>query len=196
MKNFKFESYPEKLQNLILDFDERIKKIEESFKNNKTSIKIEDLLNIKDGENAKHNLKLIGFEPKTLKEFQGAYIFYDPKLKKIVYVGISRKLIQRLRQHVNHKDPNTASLAYLMAKNEVAKKKGWNKPEDWHVKKGYWKNTKANFKNSKKFREQYQNKIKEYKITFLEFSDNFEMALFEVYAAMKCEAYWNSFRTH
>src|SRR5690242_1142584 len=46
-------------------------------------------------------------------EFSGAYVFCDKGTP--FYVGISRKVISRIRQHVFTESHFSASLAYLMA---------------------------------------------------------------------------------
>ena len=178
MQNFKFETYPDSKN--IEVFDREIEKVEKHFRSG----------------NAESIANLLKNNTKQDITSKGVYVFFCEKRKEIEYIGISRTIYFRLQQHTNHKHTSSASLAYLMAKNEYAKKEGWSKTEDWNQKRGFWKELKADFENSKKFRERFQNKIKEYKVTFVEFENSFEMALFEIYASIKFQTHWNSFRTH
>ncbi len=139
MVNFKNEIFPK--INIISDFDKKINSIEKSIVKNKT---IQEVL--------ENNQEII---PKKA----GTYFFYDTKEKKIVYVGISRKIKSRLQQHTNHKSSNSASLAYLMAKKEFADKKAWTKTKDWDKTKGYWGKLKEEFENNNNYRNKYQDKI-------------------------------------
>lgn len=64
------------------------------------------------GVGSKTVLKDIGLK----KDFSGCYIFY--KNNHPVYTGISKKVIQRLVQHVNGKTHFDASLAYRITKSK------------------------------------------------------------------------------
>lgn len=165
MVNFKKEIFPE--IEVVKKFDEKITEIEKNIAKNQT---IQEIL--------KENQKII---PKGA----GVYFFYDTEQEKIVYVGISRKIKFRLQQHTNHKSSNSASLAYLMAKNEL------KNPQVKNIKDCF---EKAN--NVENCRNKHQNKIKQFKVAFVEIENNFELALFEIYAAIKLKSYWNSFKTH
>jgi hypothetical protein len=173
MKNFKGEKFPD--IEIIKTFDNEINKASKNISKNLT---INEVLANKQ--------EII---PK-----KGAYFFYDTKENKIVYVGISRNIKFRLQQHTNHKSSLSASLAYLMAKADSGAIEkdpvGWNKP------KGYWSDLKEKFEDDRVFRSKYQNKIKNFKAGFIEMDNDFKMALFEIYAAIKLKSKWNSFKTH
>lgn len=189
MQNFRFETYPEfaTIQK-IESFDKKINEIEENFKNEQRNIRLEDLLK----GDTKENLKNIGFTPKNLKYFKGVYVFYCEKKQMIEYIGISRKIKDRLRQHAYFSHPNSASLAYLMLKKKYAKK-DWKRPEDWNKKYFSEIGIKDKFKDEVR---EFQAKILSYIVTFVEFDNDFEMALFEIYASIKLQTYWNTFVTH
>lgn len=189
MQNFRFETYPEfdTIQK-IETFDEKINEIEENFKNEQRNIRLEDLLK----GDTKENLKNIGFTPEKTNLFKGVYVFYSEEKQRIEYIGISRKIIDRLRQHAYFSQPNSASLAYLMLKKQYAKK-DWVRPEDWN--KQYFSEIEIKNKFQDEVRE-FQAIILSYKVTFVEFDNDFEMALFEIYASIKLQTYWNTFITH
>ena len=131
------------------------------------------------------NNKSISETLKSVIPKQGAYFFYDTHNKRIVYVGISRNIRSRLLQHINHKSSLSASLAYLIAKDGLKEKS--------------IKEIKECFEKAKEennCRNKYQEEIKKFKVAFVENENYFELALFEIYAAIKLKTYWNSFRTH
>lgn len=166
MNNFKDEKFP--VLGNFEDFDAIINKIEKEIVSNKTVEKI-----------LKEN-------PQNIPKGPGAYFFYDTAERKIVYVGISRKIKNRLQQHINHKSSLSASLAYLMAKHELEKIKSITE-----IKESFEKPD-----NEDNCRNKHQKKIKNFKVAFKEFDNHFELALFEIYSAIKMQCFWNSFKTH
>jgi hypothetical protein len=102
---------------------------------------------------------------------------------KAFYVGISRTVVQRLRQHVRGKTHNDASLAYQMATEKTGHKM---KRADAMQDAAF----RAAFDEAKAL-------LRGCSVAFVEIDNPLELYLFEAYCAMKldtCE--WNTFRTH
>ena len=115
-------------------------------------------------------------------DFSGCYILMENATP--IYVGISRKVLNRLRQHMLGKDHFSASLAYAMAKKRHKKVLGTRKKamED----AGFGKK----FLASQKY-------LRSLSIAAVEITDPVELYVFEAYAAMELgTAEWNTFRTH
>jgi|SRR5579871_83059 len=114
-------------------------------------------------------------------DFSGCYVLL--REGKPFYVGISRTVVQRLRQHVTGKTHFDASLAYLMATDKTG-----------HEMK------RADAMRDAAFREAFneaQALLRACGVAFIEISNPLELYLFEAYCAMEldtCE--WNTFRTH
>ncbi len=104
------ESYKNDLQNKSYKFYN----IYEELSPNKFKIKSDFTndfdLNTKTNKNSKKN-----------NDFSGIYIFFN-KNKKAVYVGISRTIIRRIRQHFISPEHNQSSLVYLMARKMYKEK--------------------------------------------------------------------------
>jgi hypothetical protein len=114
-------------------------------------------------------------------DFPGCYVFFDGTTPE--YVGISRAVIKRLIQHLNHRSHFSASLVYRMAKamhpHQFRREQAMLDEE-----------FAAAFLASQK-------KLQEMSIAFVPISNAVEMYLFEVYASMRLDtSKWNSFRTH
>ena len=102
---------------------------------------------------------------------------------KPIYVGISRNVINRLRQHVRGKTHFDASLAYRIAKK--------NFPHDL---------TRADAMKNDVFKAEFDN-AKEYisglKVAFVEIENPLVLYFFEAYCAMYFDTFeWNTFKTH
>lgn len=114
-------------------------------------------------------------------EFHGCYVFTFRGSPK--YVGISRKVITRIRQHVlDGSKQGTATLAAKMAARalgaetvtKTTKLAGWQ-----HA-----------FENAKKT-------IRRWRVAFIIIENDLEMHIFEAYCAMRLDTHvWNTFRTH
>ncbi len=113
--------------------------------------------------------------------FPGCYVFIDNK--KPVYVGISRSLVKRLAQHLNHDSHYSASLVYKMATEEYPREM----KRDQAMK-------------DDQFREAFlakQEQLQKMAVAFIEIQNDLELYLFEVYVSMKLDTdTWNAFRTH
>lgn len=114
-------------------------------------------------------------------DFPGCYVFID-NLKPI-YVGISRNIIKRLTQHLNHDSHFSASLVYKMATEDF--------PHEM-------KRDQA--MRDEQFRDVFlhnQSRLQNMKVAYIQIQNDLELYLFEVYASMKLDTdTWNTFRTH
>ncbi|MDB4655646.1 hypothetical protein OAE48_02255 [Flavobacteriales bacterium] len=125
------------------------------------------------------------------KDFPGLYIFAERKDDKLetAYVGISRMVIQRLKQHTSYSDKSSATWAYLMAKFPNGEKVPVTDKKD-----------AVQFKDkdalTAKIKEQQVEMAKKYVVTYYPMDDNFLLHLAEPYVACALSAYWNSFETH
>ncbi len=119
------------------------------------------------------------------KKYEGLYIFIDKD--KPVYVGISRNIISRLRNHAWGKTSVTSSLAYLMAKQEHG-----------NLNKDIYKD------NINEIREKYLEKVREFKLYIYPFkgqentetSEYYSLQLLEVLLSVRLKTCWNTFKTH
>ncbi len=128
-----------------------------------------------------------GVGPKTIlrgmgktADFSACYVLIDDAP---FYVGISRKLIQRLRNHVRGTDHLTASLAHKMAVRESAYRGMRSAAAEDVAYAEAFKRAKA--------------RLTKGKVAFVEIDSPVELYLLEVYAAMEFDtSEWNSFATH
>jgi hypothetical protein len=114
-------------------------------------------------------------------DFSGCYVLL--REGKPFYVGISRTVVERLRQHVTGKTHFDASLAYLMATDKTRHKM-----------------KRANAMQDPAFRmafDQAKALLRDCSVAFIDIDNPLELYLFEAFCAMEldtCE--WNTFRTH
>ncbi|MGC1618533.1 MAG: hypothetical protein WA765_08585 [Candidatus Acidiferrum sp.] len=129
------------------------------------------------GVGVKTILKQIGYAG----DFPGCYVLSRSDLP--FYVGISRGVVGRLRQHVIGRTHFDASLAYLMACGKVT-----------HNMK------RAEAMKNDPFRRAFdeaQRLLRDSAVAFIEISNPLELYLFEAYCAMELNTgEWNTFRTH
>ena len=119
---------------------------------------------------------------KIASDFSGCYVLLDGKTA--VYVGISRKVLHRLRQHMLGKDHFAASLAYAMAKKGHTLPLGTRKKSMQDV----------NFADAFKASQEY---LRGLLVAAVAIENPLELYVFEAYAAMELgTAEWNTFRTH
>lgn len=191
--NFKEEPYPENLTSL-LDYakdlaDEIRKKL-----NNESCKKISELYycekdRIKRNDDEFNNL---GYKQNTFQktnskntednEFKGLYIFGDEENGKVipVYVGISRSVFRRLRQHAWGKLPNECTLAYLKTKYR------------WEIEGK--KTERATIENEDMLPAKAI--IQNYKVVLVPVQNDYDLYFLEVALAGIFNTKWNSFKTH
>ena len=114
-------------------------------------------------------------------DFSGCYVLL--REEKPFYVGISRTVVQRLRQHVTGNTHFDASLAYLMATDKTGHKmKRSDAMQDPAFRTAF---------------DQAKSLLRDCSVAFIDIDNPLELYLFEAYCAMEldtCE--WNTFRTH
>lgn len=125
--------------------------------------------------------KRYGFENDPM----GCYVLIDDG--KPVYVGISKHLIQRLREHVGGGDHLSATLTYRIT-----------------VERYPYDGTAAEAMNDDAFRMRFdetRRELLDMSVAFVEISNPLELYLFEAYCAMELDTGfdtggWNTFETH
>jgi hypothetical protein len=118
---------------------------------------------------------------KRQNDFSGCYVLLRDG--KPFYVGISRGVVARLRQHVTGTTHFNATLAYRMACEKF--------PHD---------KTQATAMKDPAFRKAFEEAkqlLAGCSAAFIEIPDPVELYLFEAYCAMELDTHeWNTFRTH
>jgi hypothetical protein len=114
-------------------------------------------------------------------DFSGCYVLLENEVPQ--YVGISRKVLMRLRQHVRGKTHFDASLAYAMAKKECAAA-----------------GSRSAAMSQPRFIEAFkraQSYLMRLDVAYVQIENSLELYVFEAYAAMTLNTHkWNTFRTH
>ncbi len=113
------------------------------------------------------------------KEFTGIYVFGLKEGLKVtpIYVGISRSVYRRLRQHGWGKKHTQATLAYNMAKDESGHEgERDDLCEDIYEKKRVL--------------------VRNLKVCLIPITDDYTLYLTEVLLAELLQTKWNSFKTH
>lgn len=116
-------------------------------------------------------------------DFSGAYIFLKDGLP--FYVGISKKVLNRIKQHIKGKDHFKSSLCYRMGAKEFFRIHG--------VKHTGGRAGLDFLKYGAPFRE----KLAKCNVAFFIVESSLELYLFEVFVAMKLGTLkYNKFKTH
>ena len=121
--NYKQEPYPEKLVDLLNETIELADCIIQKL-NSEECYRVDDLYEMVNGKvtRNKYRFDSLGYfanEPKNNpKKYKGLYIFGEEINGKVtpVYIGISRSVFRRLKQHAWGTKHNECSLAYLKTK--------------------------------------------------------------------------------
>ena len=115
------------------------------------------------------------------KDFSGCYVLL--RNNNPFYVGISRSVVRRLRQHGKGKSHFDASLAYQMASEKMPHKM-----------------SRVGAMANRDFRNAFDDArtlIRDSRVAFMEIGNPLELYLFEAYCAMELDTHeWNTFRTH
>lgn len=114
-------------------------------------------------------------------DFQGCYVLSQNE--RPIYVGISKNVLQRLRQHVRGTTHFDASLAYRIAAQKMPHR-----------------NTRSKAMETEEFKAQF-NAAKEYlrslNVAFVKIINPLALYVFEPYCAMRFNTdVWNTFETH
>lgn len=114
-------------------------------------------------------------------DFEGCYVLIDGT--RPIYVGISRTVLQRLKQHVRGTTHYDATLAYGIA--------AARQPHNM---------TRSEAMADKGFQVVFaeaQHYIRELNVAFIEIPNPLELYLFEAFCAMELDtSEWNKFKTH
>jgi hypothetical protein len=114
-------------------------------------------------------------------DFSGCYVFVEGE--RPIYVGISRKVLSRLRQHMRGKTHFDASLAYAIAQRRLptpgARAEAMAIPA-----------FQLAFAEAQRY-------IGSLRVAFIAIENPLELYVFEAYAALSLRTHeWNTFRTH
>jgi predicted GIY-YIG superfamily endonuclease len=107
-----------------------------------------------------------------------------------MYVGISRGVVSRLRQHCNGTSHFSATLAYSVAKRKISQSSAG---------KSHGVTRDAAMKDAavRKAFDAARQLLRSGSVAFIEIANAVELHLFEVYAAIELDTgEWNTFRTH
>lgn len=119
------------------------------------------------------------------EDFSGCYVLVDKG--KPIYVGISRGVIGRLRQHVFGKTHFDASLCFKIALEK-------------HSDRAITQLTRDNAMLDTEFGVSFaeaQDYLRSVKVAFIEVKNPLELYIFEAYCAVELDTHqWNSFETH
>ena len=119
------------------------------------------------------------------QDFSGCYVLLEDE--KPIYVGISRKVIGRLRQHVFGKTHFDASLAFRIAKD---------RHPDMNIKNL----TRCEAMKDSSFGISFtaaQDYLRSLHVAFICIENPLELYVFEAYCALELDTnQWNSFETH
>jgi hypothetical protein len=132
--------------------------------------------------------KLSPVQPSGLKNIpkRGIYVFYEDN--KPIYVGRSRNLTQRFRQHRQQSsDQHSATFAFMIARQD-AEKKGVN------VNK-----TREELQKDRDFLPFFINakkRVSEMQVKVIRIDNPVKQTLFEVYAALELKTPYNNWDTH
>jgi predicted GIY-YIG superfamily endonuclease len=123
------------------------------------------------------------------KDFKGCYVMYEKN--EPVYVGISKCVIKRLKQHVCGNSQSQATLAYSIARKEFEKEFEKEFPD---------KLTRNNAMKISGFIDLFNSakeRIGQMNVVFVEIEHPLALYIFEPYCAMKYKTVeWNTFETH
>lgn len=185
--NYKQEPYPEKLVDLLNKAIELADGIIQKL-SSEECYRVDDLYEVVNGKvtRNKYRFDSLGYfanEPKNNpKEYKGLYIFGEEINEKVtpVYIGISRSVFRRLKQHAWGTKHNECSLAYLKTRHQ------------WQSEKK--EISRATIKNQ----DMLQSKaiIQNYKVVLVEVQNDYDLYFLEVALAGIFRTKWNSFKTH
>lgn len=191
--NYKQEPYPDNLEALLegakILANEILQKL-----NKDSCKKINELYFLDKNRIKRHeeNFNTLGYIPNTFlknnskntanNEFKGLYIFGDEVNGKItpVYVGISRSIFRRLKQHAWGTKHNECSLAYLKTKHQ------------WELEKKKISRATTTSRDMLIAKDIIQN----YRVVLVEVQNDYDLYFLEVALAGIFRTKWNSFKTH
>ncbi|HNW88509.1 MAG TPA: hypothetical protein PKN48_02535 [Bacteroidales bacterium] len=193
--NFKKEAIPDMNDQLMVELNNEIDSLSEGLEKNGLMHILSDFFD--DRRNSEENIRtvkdifikfgecnsLAAKDSKSKTEYMGIYIFSEKVGNDIkpVYVGISRKIIRRLKNHAYGPTKDTATLAYLLAFGDKTDLKSRHKFND----------------NIDKIADISRLNVRNLFVYIHLYNDcHYKLQLLEVLAACKFKTKWNSFKTH
>lgn len=187
--NYKGESYPKNLKLLLEEADKIAKELKVKL-NRKSCPYLNDLY-IESSCSANRQTSVfnqLGYTPNTKlshknksdNEFKGLYVFGEEQQNgriQPVYIGISRTVYRRLKQHGWGKRHNECTLAYLMASEKI-------------------NHNKSRESIPLKELEKAKSKVVKFKVVMYPVKSDYELYFLEVTIAALLKTKWNSFKTH
>lgn len=147
--------------------------------NHKDCPKLQDLFILKKNRRWRDEFQFeqLGYPLNNGNRFKGIYCFGEEINNKIepVYVGISRNVFDRLKQHTWGTVKSHCTLAYLMHRDAIKKESKRN--IDYYLEKG-------------------KKKIRPYKVAIYPLENDYDMAFYEIAIAGILRTKWNTFKTH
>ncbi len=193
--NFKTEAIPDVSEKLMDELIREINSLESDLERNGLNHNLSDFFDDQrnDGGNIITNkgiFKEYGTcnskaekNSKSFTEYSGLYIFsekIDNNIKP-VYVGISRTIIKRLKNHAFGPSKDTATLAYLLAFGDKTDETSRHKFND----------------NIDKIADISRLNVRNLFVYIHLYNEcHYKLQLLEVLAACKFKTKWNSFKTH
>jgi hypothetical protein len=179
--NYWNEPYPESIDDLIGKANENFSFLHQKLNDSNCKTLEELYVANKSGKTERQKLAFeeLGYLPNINNEIKGLYLFGECKDETVVpiYIGISRGIFRRLKQHGWGKLDNEATLAYLMASN-----------------KSNYVGKRKDFSYETLCEE--QKIIRQFKVAILPELNDYDLYFMEVYFAGKLKTHWNTFKTH
>ncbi|HBG70050.1 MAG: hypothetical protein A2W93_09945 [Bacteroidetes bacterium GWF2_43_63] len=200
--NYKTESFPSMsgIEEMLFHF---VKKIKQQFTNPEQHKSVNYLFDKRENNTKKIKELLLncGATENQDKKYSGLYVFSEivHEERLFLYTGISRNLIQRIKQHVMAGDRYTATWAFAMLKNDKDNKLHavLNKKNKEPIDKfGFTSKENLNKEICEEISTIQKEKISKCDITFITENDNFLLHIAEVFVSCELRSYWNSFETH
>jgi len=116
-------------------------------------------------------------------DFSGLYVFFD--IEEPMYVGISRTVIRRLKQHLFSDKENQATLAFLIARVRFEEKYG-----------AAHQGGRKSFPFKDNMEEVKSEILSRWKFATVPLSGGYELAFTEIFVGSALGCRWNSFDTH
>ena len=192
MKNYEKEEIVTDIRKLANDSYKIVESIAEKLNENKCPT-LNDLFVSKQND---HVFKQKDIIEKYKITNKGLYVLGEKESNMIkpVYVGISRDITTRLKQHGWGKSHNQASLAYLIATHSYKGNYILPKPRFQFQVASKTKRKYLNW-NDQDFIEA-KNLVRDYYVVTYPMENDYELYFHEIAVACILETYWNSFRTH
>ena len=191
--NYKNEPYPKDLLSVFNSAEDLAGRIVEKLNDNSCK-RINELYCEKEGLIKRNEdiFNSLGYLPNTFlktnshntknNEFKGLYIFGEEIEDKVipVYVGISRSVFRRLKQHAWGKKHNECSLAYLKTRHQFESEgKEFRRIE-----------------SKEKDMVLAKSLIRNFKVVLVNIENDYDLYFLEVALAGIFKTKWNSFKTH